>query len=144
LSDTEFGGSLTLRPASLLDVLAQGSHEISTHGEHMCFGLILSASSSQNECRRATPRLKSACAVRRQEFANETVPSCSGAIRSTIGGSPSRVVVQNALVGRSDGLASATVATLANMSDFKPMYPHAQAVVPVHRPHFFRGTYVRV
>ena len=37
LSDTELGGSLTLRPASLLDVLAQGSHEISTHGEHMCF-----------------------------------------------------------------------------------------------------------
>jgi helicase-like protein len=42
LSDTELGGGLTLRPASLLDVLAQGSHEISTHGEHMRFGLIKS------------------------------------------------------------------------------------------------------
>jgi Acyl-CoA dehydrogenase, N-terminal domain len=42
LSDTELGGGLTLRPTSLLDVLARGSHEIGTHGEHMRFGLIKS------------------------------------------------------------------------------------------------------
>jgi len=40
LSDPELGGGFSLRPASLPNVMAQGSHEICTHSEHVRFGLI--------------------------------------------------------------------------------------------------------
>jgi hypothetical protein len=85
--------------------------------------------------------LKSAWTICWQEFANETVPSCSGASRSTMGGSLGRVAVQNALLGRCDWFASATVATAANTSGFKRMVPHLQAILPDHRSRCSRNAH---